>query len=351
MANAWRTSEAIIIIGALEGTDGKPGRVVGISEHLDDADLQQFVNQKTNRPVHFSYAEFDHDGHTVGVIRMPVQERPFFLRKPFGRGPSGEYKLQADIVYVRRGSSTDIADPDEIFRMGTASVVAAAPEVQIEWADVEARKAFGNLIEIRRTVLLPLPDDQIPDAEDDAPNFALGRIPVFQISGSVNTDYYRLMCSHVLFEHAVAEFGFVALNRSRTTAQGVRVELVVSGNPDEVILLERLPERPEYRRSSPLVPRLDATFDLNRDVDVKRRGNEWHVDLDFGKVQAGSQVWTGYTLFIGTFKPRTVVLAGRVFADNAEPAAVELKAESVPTVREMTIADLEPDDEDGSEEK
>ena len=50
-ANAWRRSDAYILIGV---EDIKPGRSrpVGLSKHLDDADLQQFVNAKTNRKTY-----------------------------------------------------------------------------------------------------------------------------------------------------------------------------------------------------------------------------------------------------------------------------------------------------------
>jgi predicted HTH transcriptional regulator len=53
-ANAWRRSEAYIVIG-VEDVRGGRANVVGIplSEHLDDHSLQQFVNNLTNQPVRF----------------------------------------------------------------------------------------------------------------------------------------------------------------------------------------------------------------------------------------------------------------------------------------------------------
>ncbi|MGH7393589.1 MAG: AlbA family DNA-binding domain-containing protein [Candidatus Rokuibacteriota bacterium] len=51
-ANAWRRSEAYILIGVGEVRGGR-SMALGISaaDHLDDHSLQQFVNSKTNRPV------------------------------------------------------------------------------------------------------------------------------------------------------------------------------------------------------------------------------------------------------------------------------------------------------------
>lgn len=54
------------------------------------------------------------DGVEIGVLRIPVQDRPLFLKKDFGR-------LKKDAVYQRHGSSTNTVDPDEIARMAVAA--------------------------------------------------------------------------------------------------------------------------------------------------------------------------------------------------------------------------------------
>src|SRR6266508_1969769 len=76
--NAWRRADAFILIG-IEEIKGGRSQVIGISAHVDDAKLQQFVNGKTNRPVNFSYIAFAIEGKQIGVIRIPVQDRPVFL--------------------------------------------------------------------------------------------------------------------------------------------------------------------------------------------------------------------------------------------------------------------------------
>ncbi len=110
-ANAWRSDDAFILRGVREVKGGR-SIATGVDHHLDDAQLQQFVNSKTQRPVDFSYLPFEYDGRQIGVIRVPVQERPVYLRRDFGRLKNGE-------VYVRRGSSTAVASPDEIVAMGS----------------------------------------------------------------------------------------------------------------------------------------------------------------------------------------------------------------------------------------
>lgn len=121
-ANAWRRTEAYILIGVEEVKGGR-SIPAGVASHIDDAKLQQFVNSKTNLPIAFSYRAAVIDGVQVGVIRIEVQERPFFLRKDFG-------KLKAGTVYIRRGSSTDTADPGEVHRMGAASAREEKPQFE-----------------------------------------------------------------------------------------------------------------------------------------------------------------------------------------------------------------------------
>jgi len=109
-ANAWRRTDAYILIG-VEDIKGGRSNVVGVASHLDDACIQQFVNSKTNRPVTFAYEVFPFEGVRIGIIHIPLQERPIYLTKDFGKLKKGE-------VRIRRNSSTDIATPDEIIKIG-----------------------------------------------------------------------------------------------------------------------------------------------------------------------------------------------------------------------------------------
>ena len=113
-ANAWRRTDAYILIG-VDDVKGGRSTVVGIGSSFDDASLQQFINSKSNRPIVFSYEVFPFDGSQVGIIHLPLQDRPIYLKKDFGR-------LKKDVVYIRRGSSTATASPDEIAKMGTLKI-------------------------------------------------------------------------------------------------------------------------------------------------------------------------------------------------------------------------------------
>jgi len=132
-ANSWRRSDAFILIGVKEIKGGRC-EIVGISDKLDDAQIQQFVNGKTQRPITFSYRNLDFEGKCIGIIHVPIQTRPFYLRKDYG-------KLKKETVYIKRGSSTDVAKLDEVARMGASSFVAddKHPILEIFFADGENR--------------------------------------------------------------------------------------------------------------------------------------------------------------------------------------------------------------------
>ena len=131
-ANAWRRSDAYILIG-VEEVRGSRSRPLGVQRHLDDAKLQQFVNSKTQKPVEFAYQVQRVNDVDIGVIWIPVQDRPLFLQRDFG-------KLARHTVYLRRGSSTGTADPDEVARMAVAGKAAPTPRLTVHSRVLNAYK-------------------------------------------------------------------------------------------------------------------------------------------------------------------------------------------------------------------
>lgn len=109
IANAWRDGPGYILLGFKENRP-HPAEIIGIQESIDDSRLQQFVNSKVKPKLTFSYEEHLYDGKKVGVITIPKQKRPFYITSAYG-------KLKSNVVYVRRGSSTDEAEPPEAIAM------------------------------------------------------------------------------------------------------------------------------------------------------------------------------------------------------------------------------------------
>jgi hypothetical protein len=116
LANACKESEAYILIGVVEA-HGRAASIPGVIPTLKDNDVQRFVNSKTNRPVSIAVEHINYEGRTLTVIRVNQdQARPIFLRKDYGRA-------KANVVYIRHGSSTDEASPDEIGDMARDEIV------------------------------------------------------------------------------------------------------------------------------------------------------------------------------------------------------------------------------------
>lgn len=149
----WRRSDAYILIGFQEVKGGR-AEVQGISSHLDDAALQQFVNSKTQRPLRFAYSSLSIEGKTIAVLHVPLQERPIYLVKKYG-------KLEANVIYVRRGSSTDQARPDEIAEMGRRAPTQHDVDLDVFFADPQSRKRIEPLV--KSLVLEVPPIRTIPD--------------------------------------------------------------------------------------------------------------------------------------------------------------------------------------------
>jgi hypothetical protein len=115
LSNARKETDAYIIIG-VEEKYGRAVSIGGVTPTLNDNDVQQFVNTKTNRPVSFGVEHVRHDDKLLTVIRVNRdQTRPIFLRRGYGR-------LKGNVVYVRHGSSSDEASPDEISEMVRADM-------------------------------------------------------------------------------------------------------------------------------------------------------------------------------------------------------------------------------------
>jgi hypothetical protein len=151
-----------------------------LSTHLNDADLQQLINSKTNRKIDFRYEATVVDSKSIGLIHIPIQDRPSYLKKDFG-------KLKANAVYIRRGSSTDTALPDEIAKMGGTSAV-SHPRLRLR-ARVARSGYFLIVISIeneldagparapRLSISIPGPFSEANYGVDGNGNFGLPRLP------------------------------------------------------------------------------------------------------------------------------------------------------------------------------
>jgi hypothetical protein len=218
MANSWRRVDGYIVIG-IEDRPEKPNIVHGIIDHIDDAVIQQFVNSKISGTCIFNYATYTKDNKTIGIIRVPVQERPVYLTKDYGL-------LKANNVYVRRGSSTAIAKPDEISKMGSYNFIGGNANIEIGFIDISTNQMIGAVLEKETTYLAIL---------DDIPEYSEG-VSIMMPTVGENRGYYKDYINYLNFGLSYIPLHFAVSNIGDKEAVNLRFEVEIYSNDIEILL-------------------------------------------------------------------------------------------------------------------
>ncbi len=342
--NAWRRSEAYILIG-VEDFRGGRGNVVGIraTDHLDDHSLQQFVNNLTNRPVHFRYEAFAFEGKQVGIITIDEQARPIYLKKDYG-------KLEREKVYVRRGSSTDPtkpASPEEIAQMGVGSAQPAA-ELLVEFAHVERDEILGANVSWDAEFCEMPEKEAIPDfsrpRQANPFGIGLGAIESFRMN-QPNYDFFRELADFEFARRLFKPIRFVVKNVGQVVANNVRVEMVVPGNIGVVVIdASDMPDPPDRRveiLDSHALKRIKPAFRRDPgEVEIAKNDERFQIEIDCGDLQPGRQIWSE-VFYIRKGESGDFPLCGLLFADNLpRPKDFALTVSVSVTRRTMTVNEL-----------
>lgn len=341
-ANAWRQEPAYILVGI--GADKAGERqLLGIdpSEHVDDAVLQQFVNGKLNRELTFAYRPFWYDGKTFGVFEIPVQARPTFANRDYGR-------VRKHIVYFRRGSSTAEASPEIIAQMGRDDATVGStnqPSLIVEFADVEARAARGPSMGLRARRHEEHNPRDLPDLVD-TPTHGLHGILTPRFYSSRAT-FWRELAECVRDWRRFSSFGLLIRNRSSTPAEDTRVTLRVGRGAIELRGPHDMPDYPEphYNQFTTTTPR--AAYLLSgrrRGVPViELQGDQWEIVIEPGRIRPQETIWVPEPIFISSPLTLDVELQVTAYAANLkEPmtASLQLRVE-VEGTGALTIDELE----------
>ena len=327
MANSWRLTTAYILIGVREVKGGR-SEIVGIEDHLDDADLHQFVNGKTQRPVEFSYIPYHTQGLEIGVIEIPIQERPLFLTNRFAN-------LRHNQVFVRDGSSTRIATPDEIARMGAEQVLGGRPQFLLEWSEVRADRARQSIHSVHSLVLEPF----LPPH-----TFSRRRPGRLGINPFANPDYSRDTIAGVADRRLLTGLGFRLQNESSTVGRRIRFSGRIT-KWSGLVIQEWIDSMPSRDRNFLHTPILDMVSRDNDDpkAEITEMRDSWEVVVDFGDVRPRDEVWSDTVLYAGSTRPGAISLRGELRGDNLpEPVKCELELHINVDRRPMTIDDVVP---------
>ena len=326
-ANSWRLTTAYILIGVRE-LKGERSEVIGVERHLDDANLHQFVNAKTQRPVEFSYLPFRTEGVEIGVIQIPIQERPLFLTRQYGG-------LSKNEVLVRDGSSTRVATPDEIARMGAEKVLADSPQFRLEWADFDNHKPLSLSHNIRSLLLEPaLPKH----------TFRILRPYGFGMDPFANTSFSEKVIACSAERGLLTPLGFRLQNDSGVVGKRIRFTGHVLKKEGRVIQewIHNVPSRHLSFMSSSLPGLESRSEDLPRQ-SVRDFGSRWEIIIDFGDVRPREEIWTDSPLFFGSTDPDIIMLEGKLWGDNlTEPIGCRLEVKVDVQRRAMTMNDVLP---------
>ncbi|MEB1528067.1 AlbA family DNA-binding domain-containing protein [Xanthomonas sp. WHRI 7945] len=298
-ANAYRDGTAYILFGFKENVP-HPAEVVGLPSEgaIDDARLQQFVNEKLETKLHFRYEERLFDGKHVAVLSIPKQPRPFYLAKPYG-------KLAKEMVYVRRGSATGVASLREVAMMGAANTERPTPKLELLLLDERGQPLASQL----DRVFYQFPVD-IPDYESDPG-------PFYQIRYE-NHDFYR---DGAEYRSAMGRFVGVSLtlaNRSDFSLSNAKLEVrvdSVDGAVIEMMRFDDLPDEPEISGIGPYIGR-SIVERLQERVHIDGRGQQSVGHVLLGTVRPGEDARCEQDIALLPSLPGTYELYVRILASE-----------------------------------
>ena len=326
-ANSWRRTPAYILIGVREVKGGR-GQVIGSADHIEDASLQQFVNSKTQRRVELSYEVVQLEDVEIGVIEIPIQERPFYAKATYG-------KVKADTVYIRAGSSTREATPEDLVQIGAQQSVEAVPRLLLSWAHAGERRRLPSPHSVDRVLLEP----RVPSNTFDyvaRPVALMGQITV-----AANDTYSEELIEYC-YQHALyVPLGLALTNESRTVARRVSFVGSVSGSAVDILeYLEPLPQ-PDIFLLRP--PDLVLPTSHEVEVDLRRSHNRWEISVEFGDIRPRETVFTYSPIWLAARVSSVVELHGDLLADNLpEPIPCSLEVQFQVKQRRMRHDDALP---------
>jgi len=329
MANSWRNETAYILVG-VDAPPGTPPQVVGLTQHLDDAALQQFINSKTQRPVEFRYSEKELRGKTVGVFEIAVQRRPLHAVASFGG-------VQAKAVYTRRGSSNAEASPDEIASMGAALPGLSGQELQVAFATPDDRQLLGASLALDSLQLTVHEPHGIPDYGENH-----GLMPVLML----NREYWRDFVHYVTSTELARPVALTVTNRGKTAAKDVRVEFAVEDPTGDLHFISDkdmpgLPTR-NYPLHAANMPQAMAAALKGPPFEAERIKGTWHLAFNLGTLQPARTLFPAIKFFAGSKRTQPVTLIGRVLAENLPaPAECKLTMQFTATARTMSLDEME----------
>ncbi|WP_181183707.1 MULTISPECIES: helix-turn-helix domain-containing protein [unclassified Mesorhizobium] len=322
LANAHREGTGYILIGFKEKSP-HPAEVVGLSSQgvIDDSRLQEFVNGKLESKLEFRYEERLFEGRHIAVISIPKQQRPFYLKRDYG-------KLTKHAVYLRRGSATAIASPREIAMMGAANTARGEVRVLLSFQSPENQPLQYRFE--REFLIFP---EKLPDfAESRNEMFDFPRIPS-------NKNYWRDGAYYYSSWRRVIQVRFILDNNSEFSIGDAHLEVTCHCPEGEAVSLLRADCMPEVPATSYLAHVRPER--ANQLMVVDNRGSKPVAHVTLGTIRPGQTVRAEDDLAILPSAPGRYLLQARILANEIpNPLLIEHEFELVGSATKVGVSDF-----------
>ena len=292
---------------------------------MDDSSVHEFVNGKTQRRVESSCGTLQTEGTSIDYIEIPIQQLPIYIEKRYG-------PLRPRDVPIRDGSSTRIATPDEIARMGAEDSIDPAPTLNLNWADLDQRVVLPAPARLNSTVLEPLPSQTFREPP-----------PLIVNPLSNNLRYPDQVITYTGFRAMFSPLGLRLYNNSGVPGKRIRFAGSVLKSTGVVLRGEPLPLP---RKTLDLLGRLpfpDSRRVDEPEVEIHEFSDRWEIEVDFGDIRPHEEMWLDRPLWFGAKTATTAILDGILLGDNLENGVpYRLDVQFTFQRRPMTFEDAKP---------
>lgn len=215
------------------------------------------------------------------LLILNINKGPFFLIKDYG-------KLKNNSVYLRRGSSTVIAKPDEIAEMGhQESKESISPNLILEFCRPEEETNIGGELNLTAELISLGNNNSIPDFEGDEDYLKTKGCEQLNIMKSPNHDYYKKLVYYYFFQKIKNEIFFSLQNTSSILATSVMIYIDIE-KMDKVSF-------DEHHNLPKLIDKYSELYDLSinsnfpnmvplNNITIKEASTKWRITIDVGNI-------------------------------------------------------------------
>ena len=152
-----------------------------------------------------------------------------------------------------------------------------------------------------------------------------------------NKDYYREIADYYVLSGRTKEVGFRVKNSGDGMANSVRLEVKISDERDGFIFFdeESFPDEPSYFFAN----RINSVFARkDQDLFVSKRGYEWVIHGEFGKIQPKRTAELKSPFYMGSRQDDLLQFKALIFSEGLDnPVSQIFKVEFITEQRDISL--------------